>query len=51
MDVLIPLNLFRPLLTVVQALDRFAGFFIEPLLTRDCTEREINAALSPKELA
>lgn len=28
---------------LVEALDRFAGFFIEPLLTRDCTEREINA--------
>lgn len=25
------------------ALDRFARFFSEPLLTRDCTEREINA--------
>lgn len=25
------------------ALDRFARFFYEPLLTRDCTEREINA--------
>lgn len=26
-----------------EALDRFARFFTEPLLTRDCTEREINA--------
>mmetsp|Transcript_83765 Transcript_83765/g.200968 ORF Transcript_83765/g.200968 Transcript_83765/m.200968 type:complete len:993 (-) Transcript_83765:112-3090(-) len=26
-----------------EALDRFSRFFIEPLLTRDCTEREINA--------
>lgn len=25
------------------ALDRFARFFTEPLLTRDCTDREINA--------
>lgn len=28
---------------LVETLDRFAGFFTEPLLTRDCTEREINA--------
>lgn len=28
---------------LVDALDRFARFFSEPLLTRDCTEREINA--------
>ncbi|CAE7210328.1 IDE [Symbiodinium natans] len=26
-----------------EALDRFSRFFTEPLLTRDCTEREINA--------
>ncbi|CAL1159404.1 unnamed protein product, partial [Cladocopium goreaui] len=26
-----------------EALDRFARFFTEPSLTRDCTEREINA--------
>jgi len=25
------------------ALDRFSRFFVEPLLTRDCTDREINA--------
>ncbi|CAE7927034.1 IDE [Symbiodinium sp. KB8] len=25
------------------ALDRFARFFSEPLLTKDCTDREINA--------
>jgi insulysin len=28
------------------ALDRFAGFFIEPLFAEDCTEREINAVNS-----
>lgn len=28
---------------MVEALDRFARFFTEPSLTRDCTEREINA--------
>ena len=27
----------------MEALDRFARFFTEPSLTRDCTEREINA--------
>ena len=27
----------------MEALDRFARFFTEPRLTRDCTEREINA--------
>ena len=27
----------------MKALDRFARFFTEPSLTRDCTEREINA--------
>lgn len=26
-----------------EALDRFSRFFYEPILTRDCTEREINA--------
>ena len=33
----------------MEALDRFAGFFTEPLLTRDCTLREINAALGPSK--
>jgi hypothetical protein len=28
------------------ALDRFAGFFVEPLFAEDCTEREINAVNS-----
>lgn len=28
------------------ALDRFSGFFIEPLFAEDCTEREINAVNS-----
>ena len=26
-----------------ETLDRFARFFSEPLLTKDCTDREINA--------
>ncbi|CAJ1364618.1 unnamed protein product [Effrenium voratum] len=29
--------------SLTEALDRFSRFFTEPLLTRDCTEREINA--------
>lgn len=28
------------------AVDRFAGFFSEPLFAEDCTEREINAVNS-----